>query len=71
MYSGRTPVTSNLPYKWYETPNLHFLSIADFEDYCLQENVLIEQRAFLRSGNETKIWPNWLAENALYMIRKN
>jgi methionine biosynthesis protein MetW len=71
LFSGRTPVTPNLPYKWYETPNLHFLSIADFEDYCREEGIRVQQRAFLRGEGETKIWPNWWAENAIFLIGRN
>ena len=34
FFSGKTPVNASLPYQWYDTPNLHFFSIADFFEYC-------------------------------------
>ena len=34
FFRGRAPVTEALPYQWYETPNLHFLSVLDFKKYC-------------------------------------
>ena len=34
LFSGKVPVTPALPYQWYDTPNLHFLSISDFRGYC-------------------------------------
>jgi methionine biosynthesis protein MetW len=34
FFRGKVPVTPSLPYEWYDTPNLHFLSIADFKEYC-------------------------------------
>jgi methionine biosynthesis protein MetW len=34
FFRGKVPVSSSLPYEWYDTPNLHFLSIADFKAYC-------------------------------------
>ena len=42
FFGGKTPVTGALPYQWYETPNLHFLSISDFIDYCGLKNIHIE-----------------------------
>src|SRR4030065_1096361 len=36
FFRGRTPVTPSLPYEWHDTPNLHFLSILDFIEYCHQ-----------------------------------
>src|SRR4030042_3386468 len=42
FFRGRVPVTNALPYEWYDTPNLHFLSIADFIEYCRKRNVHIE-----------------------------
>jgi methionine biosynthesis protein MetW len=43
---GRAPVTRSLPFAWYATPNLHFLSIADFRDYCQSRNIRIEKSIF-------------------------
>ncbi|MFA6079770.1 MAG: methionine biosynthesis protein MetW, partial [Candidatus Omnitrophota bacterium] len=39
---GKVPVTKSLPYNWYDTPNLHFFSIADFLDYCREKGIRVE-----------------------------
>ncbi len=73
FFRGRTPVTPSLPYQWYETPNLHFLSISDFMDYCQRQNIRIQRRAFLsndRMTGMTNILPNLLAQNGLFLISK-
>ena len=53
FFRGRTPVTPSLPYEWYDTPNLHFLSISDFTQYCSKHRIAIEQSIFL--GTREKI----------------
>ncbi len=52
FFRGRTPVTPSLPYEWYDTPNLHFLSISDFTQYCTKHRIAIEQSIFLGERND-------------------
>ncbi len=52
FFRGRVPVTAALPYQWYDTPNLHFLSLNDFKDYCKNKAIPIEHPSY-RSGNRT------------------
>ena len=40
---GKMPVTKGLPYAWYETPNIHFFTIKDFQDLCKESNIIIEK----------------------------
>ena len=73
FFSGRTPMTPSLPYQWYETPNLHFLSISDFRDYCRKHGIRIIKSAFFSAGRMTgmtNILPNLLAQNGLFLISK-
>ena len=70
FFHGRVPVTPSLPYQWYDTPNLHFLSIADFLDYCSKRNLKILQSTFFRKNEKTNFLPNLLAENGLFLITK-
>jgi len=65
---GRAPLTRNLPFKWYESPNRHSLTIKDFREFCDQLNIKIEREIPLSSRGETHIWPNALAEEALYVL---
>ncbi|MHC1727972.1 MAG: Rrf2 family transcriptional regulator [Syntrophobacteraceae bacterium] len=70
FFRGRTPVTPSLPYPWYETPNLHFLSISDFTQYCADLNIRIEQRFFLNDNGRVHSLPNLLAQTAIFLISR-
>jgi methionine biosynthesis protein MetW len=68
FFKGRVPVTKALPYEWYDTPNLHFLGIADFKEYCKKRNIQIENSAFIRKNKNSKIFPNLFAEIGLFLL---
>jgi len=68
ILKGRVPVTKALPYEWYDTPNLHFLAIADFKDYCKKRNIHIENSAFIRKNGTVKLFPNLFAEAGLFLL---
>lgn len=68
FFGGRVPVMPSLPFEWYDTPNLHFLSIADFRDYCKKRNITIENSAFTTNNNWAHIFPNWFAEIGLFLL---
>jgi methionine biosynthesis protein MetW len=70
LISGKVPVTPSLPYEWYNTPNLHFLSISDFRDYCRLRGLRIEASAFLTRNRRVGILPNLLAEQGLFLLSK-
>ncbi len=65
---GRAPRTRSLPHTWYESPNRHFLSVLDWEEFCSQEGWRIVDRAFLSPGRFVKVLPNWRAEVAMYLL---
>ena len=67
---GKTPVTYSLPYRWYNTPNLHFLSISDFKEFCSEKKITISEAYYLGRKRVTKILPNLLALNAIFIITK-
>ncbi len=66
--AGKAPVTRSLPFQWYDTPNIHFLAIADFEDYCRQHQIKIEKKVFLSGKRRVRLLPNWLALLGIYLI---
>jgi len=68
LLGGKTPVNAALPYQWYETPNLHFLSILDFIEYCRKKNITIEQRAFLGVARRVFLFPNVFAQVGIFLI---
>jgi methionine biosynthesis protein MetW len=67
---GKVPITSSLPYRWYNTPNLHFLSISDFKDFCRAKNIKVLKKFYLSKNRVIKILPNLLALNAIFLIKK-
>ncbi len=69
-FGGRVPITPSLPYTWYNTPNLHFLSIRDFSDFCRAENILIRETFFLSRSRVIRLLPNLRAYNALFVLRR-
>lgn len=69
MWNGRMPVTRLIPVAWYETPNIHHLTIADFRQLMDDRGIKVEGAWFL-SGDKL-ISPsaaNWRAEHAIYLI---
>ena len=70
FFKGKVPVTKSLPYKWHDTPNLHFLSLNDFEDFCQEENIKIISKFFLKDSKIVKIFPNLFALNGIFLIAK-
>lgn len=68
FFKGRAPVTYALPYQWYNTPNLHFLSIADFMDYCSAKGINIEYSSFIGDKGIITIMPNLFAQIGIFVI---
>jgi len=71
VFGGRAPVTRNLPYRWYETPNRYVLSIRDFRQFCAERNYRIEREIPLYSEGVIHFWPNFMAEEAVFVITSN
>lgn len=70
FFRGRTPITKSLPYLWYNTPNLHFLSITDFASFCGQQNISIVNTFYFRGRTSVDLLPNLLASDAIFVISK-
>jgi methionine biosynthesis protein MetW len=68
---GKTPITPSLPYSWYDTPNLHFLSISDFIDYCKKRKIKIEKATYLGTKKRVYLFPNLFALVGIFMISQN
>ncbi len=67
---GTVPVTHSLPYSWYDTPNLHFLSIRDFIQFCRKENIRIIDRIFTGKKRIIRFMPNLFAYNGIFVLEK-
>ena len=70
FFKGRTPVTVSLPYQWYETPNLHFLSITDFKNYCRSKQINIQRSIFIGEKSKVLVFPNVFAQTGIFLITK-
>ena len=68
LLSGRAPRTKLFPYAWYESPNIHFLTVHDFEELAGLENLTVERRYFLAGHRKITAIPNLLAEVAVYLV---
>jgi methionine biosynthesis protein MetW len=68
FFKGKTPVTPSLPHAWHDTPNLHFLSISDFIEYCHQRNIKIERSFFIGKHKMVRILPNLFALIGIFVI---
>lgn len=65
---GRTPVTEALPHYWYDSPNLHFLTIEDFRDFCRERRIEVLKSVSLGEEKPLAWVPNLLASNAIFVL---
>ena len=72
MFGGRMPVTEQLPHTWYDTPNIHHVTIDDFRSFLNERNIRIEGQWFL-SGDKPRNerLANLLAEHAVFLLRRD
>ncbi len=64
LLSGKMPVTESLPFAWYDTPNIHFFTIKDFQNLCEEMNIVIEKSIGLTSkGKQFPIKNNFSFAN--------
>ncbi len=66
---GRMPVSQDLPYQWYDTPNVHLCTIADFEAFCREHRISVLERVVLHHGRAVTWMPNFLGSLAVFRIR--
>ena len=72
MFGGRMPVTEQLPHRWYDTPNIHHVTIDDFRSFLAERDIRIEGKWFL-SGDKPRNerLANLLAEHAVFLLRRD
>jgi methionine biosynthesis protein MetW len=74
VFGGRMPETPSLPYKWYDTPNIHLCSIDDFRALCTEMGVVVERAIVLNSKSKQIHLPPLLAnlfgEQAVFLLRR-
>lgn len=68
LMNGQAPKTKLFPYNWYNSPNIHFLSINDFEGLCRDHHFPIERRYFLAGSHRVTSFPNLIAQTAVFLL---
>jgi methionine biosynthesis protein MetW len=71
---GRMPVSEFMPYEWYNTPNIHFCTVRDFDAFCAERKINILTRLVVdnkhRDSWTINLLPNLLGEIAIYHISR-
>jgi methionine biosynthesis protein MetW len=70
LWSGRAPQTSLFPHDWYDSPNIHFLTVLDFEALAAKEHWRVERRIFVSGNRQVTMFPNLRAEVAVFLFSK-
>lgn len=67
---GNMPVSDNLPYQWYDTPNVHLCTLNDFEAFAREHRIAILDRSVMAGEREVKLLPNLLGSTAVYHFQR-
>ena len=75
FFKGRMPKSRMLPFCWYDTPNIHLLTVEDFFDFCKQRNINIKKQVYIKRGKISKnpftgFLTNLLCEEAVFVIER-
>ncbi|MGB3848014.1 MAG: methionine biosynthesis protein MetW [Sphingopyxis sp.] len=71
LWGGRMPVTRLLPVAWYETPNIHHVTVSDFRDLLRNKGIGVEGAWYLSGDKPTSdAAASWRAEHAIFLIRR-
>jgi len=70
FFKGQVPITKELPYQWYNTPNLRFFSLKDFEKFCKDNSIKILKQKALGRSHVIKILPNLFAYIGIFLLEK-
>jgi methionine biosynthesis protein MetW len=68
LFYGRAPKTKLFPYDWYDSPNIHFLSVDDFEMVLAREEIRVERSQYIAGHRLVRFLPNLRAEIAVYLL---
>lgn len=68
---GHMPVSRQLPYQWYDTPNVHFCTVYDFDQFCANHKIDVKERLVLTEGKPVDFAPNIRGNLALYRLQKS
>jgi methionine biosynthesis protein MetW len=67
---GRMPVSRDLPYQWYDTPNIHLCTVADFDAFCRERSFRVLERVVLHETRRVRTLPNLFGSLAIYRFQR-
>jgi len=70
VLGGHMPLSDDLPYRWYDTPNIHLCTLADFEDFCGDHGVRVLERTVLTNGKPVSLLPRVMGSLAVYRFER-
>ena len=70
LWSGRAPRTRCFPHQWHESPNIHFLTIRDFEILARAQRWTVDRKIFLSGHRNGTFLANLMAEVAVFLVRR-
>ena len=76
LFRSRAPVTRELPYEWYNTPNIRVITLNDFRDFCAARRIRILKEIAIsthhrdESGKIVRFLPNWFARYGIFLIAR-
>jgi methionine biosynthesis protein MetW len=68
LWTGRAPKTNLFPHDWHDSPNIHFLTVLDFEALAAKEKWRVERRMFLSGHRQVTLFPNLMSEVAVFLF---
>jgi len=71
ILNGRMPVSESLPHQWFNTPNVRFFTIADFDALCEMNGIAVRERLAFDEGKLVLDEANFLASVAVYRLGRN
>jgi len=70
LFAGKAPKTKLFPHDWYDSPNIHVLSVEDFESLAAREGLTVERRYCLAGHRRITMLQNLRAEVAVFLVKK-
>jgi methionine biosynthesis protein MetW len=77
LFKGTMPLTQSLPESWYETPNIHFCTIRDFENLCrdldvtIEKQLAVDSRGYSKLISSSRLLMNFFGEKAVFVLTRN
>jgi len=74
LFTSRAPVTRDLPYEWYKTPNIRVITLKDFRIFCARNRIRILKEIAVTgnfdgsSGRIVRRFPDWFARYGIFFI---